>query len=101
MSGAVESYGLVTVGVNRQSMDLRQQTLVRNLQPVMQALDPAQTQATLAIEYFGHPSARPDEGLEVTRGQALLRHPELDGLDGVGLIVIDVLHIDAVVLGNH
>ena len=91
MSGAVESSGLVTETVNQQSLALRQQTLVGNLQPVMPALDHAQAQASLAIKHFGHAAARPDERLEVTRGQALLLHAELDGLDGVGRAEVAVL----------
>lgn len=57
----------------------------------MQALDHAQAQASLAIEYFGHPAARPDERRQVARRQALLHHPELDGVDGVGRAEVVVL----------
>ncbi len=72
-------------------MGVGKQTLVGNFQPVMQAPDHAQAQAALAIEYFGHPAAWPDEWLKIARRQPLLFHPELDGLDGVSRAEVVVL----------
>ena len=49
------------IDVTRQSAGVGEQTLVGNLQSVMQALDHAQAQASLAVEHFGHPATRPNE----------------------------------------
>ena len=71
----------------------RQQALIWNIQSVMQALDHAHTQTSLAIEYFGDPASRTNEWFEITRRQALLDRlePAEDRLQIV--IVSDRLNI--------
>lgn len=63
---------------------LREQALVGDAQAVMQALDHAQAECTLTVQHFRHAATRANEGLQVTRGQALLLHTEFDGVHGVG-----------------
>lgn len=73
-----------TLRAHGDSGHLSQQTLIGNLQPVVQALDHAQAERPLAAQHLGYPPTRTDERLQVTRRQSVLLHAELDGFHRVG-----------------
>jgi hypothetical protein len=63
----------------------------------MQAADHRDRQSTAAVQDLGDARAGSDDGLQILAGEALLLHPELDGLNrigGVDRMVLILIRID-------